>query len=94
MKIENWKVESIENTNHGIWDYVTKVELFACYGDEVNNEIKVESSIFIICLLLPLAFAGLLHFCLASKAFIGLTIGLVIGDAEYIGGKVTDDFMR
>ncbi len=56
---------------------------------------KLEVQLFLACLLVPLALAGLSRFRLVLKASaIGLTVGLAIGGAESIGGEIAVGFFK
>ena len=56
---------------------------------------KLEVQLFLVHLLVPMALAGRLHFCLVLAALaLGLSIGLAISGAESIGGEVAIDFSK
>ncbi len=56
---------------------------------------KLEVQLFLVCLLVLLALAGRPHFCLVLEvSALGLAVGLTIGGAESMGGKVAVGFSR
>ncbi len=71
------------------------VESFACYQDRTTKrDKKLEVQVFLVCLLELLSFVGLSCFRLLEVSALGLTIGLTIGGAESISGKVAVGLSR
>ncbi len=94
----SWKLRRKKPKNRGI----EKVERGkSCRWSEGHRgpkpKRKSKVQLFFPRLLAPLAFAGLSRFRLAAEGFgkslaVGLTIGLVLGGAESIGGEVAVGF--
>ncbi len=56
---------------------------------------KLEVQLFLMCLLVPLALADLLPFCLVFEVLaLGLIVGLAIGGAEKISRKLAVGLLR
>ena len=73
-------------------DYTTEEIFYLLLKQGQKRDKKLKVQLFLACFLVPLVLAGQPHFCLVLK--ISLTVGLVIGGAESISGKIIIDFFR
>ncbi len=90
---ENQEVGKIEKSNFGAeWSGENHVImgifcLLSRPGQKRDKKLEVQ--VFLARLLALLSFADLPRFCLLEASALGLTVGLAIGGAEFIGGEVT-----
>ncbi len=90
--LKNQKIKLLSRAERsGAENHVTEgiFCLLLRYGQKQDKQLVVQ--LFLVRLLVPLALAGRPHFRLVIEAS-GLTVGLAIGGAEFIGGEVAVGF--